>query len=297
MTPALYRFNWQLHQDANPRKEERKRIEQDNAPAYAAAHAGMTVEEATDRLVAQLLRQVDTTAASEGGWDQDAPNYLNAYAAAHPGETIGKDQWGNAVPLFGAAAGYQRNDSTIFSASPQTTNPPPQLGLGAVGGYFAGMRQGLADTVSHPLDTLWGGIKGAYGLVTDPQGTAQQMQEAARHVVTQAGEGNFGSAGQQVGRQVGSTVMGTAVGAGAGKAAAVLKGKNTLASNYMYNAMTPGPLPDGVAGTFAGGRYSVGTVQASDTVFLGREMRAIRVVLFLASRCPRAWRKRGSTMR
>ncbi|WP_338862693.1 hemagglutinin repeat-containing protein [Mycetohabitans rhizoxinica] len=261
------RFNRQLHQDANPRKDERKRIEQDIAPAYAAAHAGMTVEEATDRLAAQLLRQVDTTAASQGGWDQDASNYLNAYAATHPGETIGKDQWDNAVPLFGTAAGYQRNDSTIFSANPQTTNPPPQLGLRAVGGYFAGMGQGLADTVSHPLDTLWGGIKGAYGLITDPQGTAQQMQGATRHVVTQAGEGNFGSAGQQVGRQVGSTVMGTAVGAGAGKAAAVLKGKNTLASNYMYNAMTPGPLPDGVAGTFAGGRYSVGTVQASDTVF------------------------------
>ncbi|WP_237575016.1 hypothetical protein [Mycetohabitans sp. B8] len=75
----------------------------------------MTVEEATDRLAAQLLRQVDTTAASQGGWDQDASNYLNAYAATHPGETIGKDQWGNAVPLFGTAAGYQRNDSTIFS--------------------------------------------------------------------------------------------------------------------------------------------------------------------------------------
>jgi filamentous hemagglutinin len=135
-----------------------------------------------------LLRQVDTAAASQGGWDQDASNYLNAYAAAHSGETIGKDQWGNAVPWFGTAAGYQRNDSTIFSANPQTTNPPLQLGLSAVGGYFAGLGQGLADTVSHPLDTLWGGIKGAYGLITDPQGTAQQMQEATRHVVTQTVE-------------------------------------------------------------------------------------------------------------
>ncbi|WP_237575013.1 hypothetical protein [Mycetohabitans sp. B8] len=96
----------QLHQNASPHKDERKRIEQDIAPAYAAAHAGMTVEEATDILAAQLLRQVDTTAASQGGWDQDASNYLNAYAATHPGETIGKDQWGNAVPLFGTAAGY-----------------------------------------------------------------------------------------------------------------------------------------------------------------------------------------------
>ncbi|WP_237577310.1 hypothetical protein [Mycetohabitans sp. B5] len=206
------RFNRQLHQDANPRKDERKRIEQDIAPAYAAAHAGMTVEEATDILAAQLLRQVDTTAASQGGWDQDASNYLNAYAATHPGETIGKDQWGNAVPLFGTASGYQRNDSTIFSAAPQTTNPPPQLGLGAVGGYLAGMGQGLADTIGHPLDTLWGGVKGAYGLITDPQGTAQQMQEATRNVIIQAGGGNYAPAGQQVGQQLGSTVVGTTTG-------------------------------------------------------------------------------------
>ncbi|SIT79454.1 MULTISPECIES: hypothetical protein [Burkholderiaceae] len=103
----------------------------------------MAVEEATDRLAAQLLRQVDTTAAIQGGWDQDASNYLNAYAATHPGETIGKDQWGNAVPLFGTASGYQRNDSTIFSAAPQTTNLPPQLGLGTVGGYLVGPEQSV----------------------------------------------------------------------------------------------------------------------------------------------------------
>ncbi|MCG1054348.1 hemagglutinin repeat-containing protein [Mycetohabitans sp. B5] len=219
------RFNRQLHQDANPRKDERKRIEHAIAPAYAAAHAGMTVEEATDILAAQLLRLVDTTAASQGGWDQDASNYLNAYAATHPGETIGKDQWGNAVPLFGTASGYQRNDSTIFSAAPQTTNPPPQLGLGAVGGYLAGMGQGLADTIGHPLDTLWGGVKGAYGLITDPQGTAQQMQEATRAVVVQAGEGNFKSSGEQLGQQLGATVIGTAAGIGTGKTVAAIKGK------------------------------------------------------------------------
>ncbi|WXK40098.1 hypothetical protein IHE29_12840 [Mycetohabitans rhizoxinica] len=37
-----------MHQDANPCKEERKRIERDIPPAYAAAHAGMTVKEATE---------------------------------------------------------------------------------------------------------------------------------------------------------------------------------------------------------------------------------------------------------
>jgi hypothetical protein len=40
---------------------------------------------ATDILAAQLLRQVDTTAAGQGGWNHDASKYLNAYAAAHAG--------------------------------------------------------------------------------------------------------------------------------------------------------------------------------------------------------------------
>ncbi|WP_237575014.1 hypothetical protein [Mycetohabitans sp. B8] len=161
---------------------------------------------------------------------------------------------------------------------------------------MAGMGQGLTDTIGHPLDTLWGGVKGAYGLITDPQGTAQQMQEATHAVVVQAGEGNFKPSGEQLGQQVGLTIVSATIGAGAGKAATVLKGRNTLSSSYMYDAMNPGPLPDGVAGTFAGGRYSVGTVQASDTVFLGQEMRAIRVVLFLALRCRRSWRERVLTM-
>ncbi|PPB84054.1 hypothetical protein B0O95_1041, partial [Mycetohabitans endofungorum] len=63
-----------------------------------------------------------------------------------------------------------------------------------------------------PLDTLWGGVKGAYGLITDPQGTAQQMQEATRNVIIQAGGGNYAPAGQQVGQQLGSTVVGTTTG-------------------------------------------------------------------------------------
>ncbi|WP_237577552.1 hypothetical protein [Mycetohabitans sp. B6] len=199
---------------------------------------------------------MDATAASQGGGNQDASNYLNAYAAAHPGETIGKDQWGNAVPLFGAAAGYQRNDSTIFSAAPQTTNQPPQLGLGAVGGYFAGMGQGLADTIGHPLDTLWGGVKGAYGLITDPQDTAQQMQEATRAVVVQAGEGNFKPSGEQVGQQVGLTVVGTVAGVGTGKAVAAIKGKvtpivnNNAALHGEKNvANRPTDIPVGISGS------------------------------------------------
>jgi len=37
-------------------------------------------------------------------------------------------------------------------------------------------------------------------------------------------------------------------------------------AGYTYDAMNPGPLPDSVAGTFAGGRYSVGTIDSFDQV-------------------------------
>ena len=38
-------------------------------------------------------------------------------------------------------------------------------------------------------------------------------------------------------------------------------------SGYMFDVMNPGPLPDKIAGTFAGGRYNVGVVEASDAPF------------------------------
>ncbi|WP_197385981.1 hemagglutinin repeat-containing protein, partial [Ralstonia pseudosolanacearum] len=228
------RFNRQLHQDKDPRKDERKRIQQDIAPAYAVAHPGMTVEQATQILADQLFRQVDTTAAAKGGWNQEAANYLNNYAAAHAGETVGKDQWGNAVPLFGTAAGYQRNDSTIFSANPQTTTPPPTLGFGSLGSYFKGVGQGLGDTLGHPLDTIWNSVKGVYGTITDPTGTAQQMHDEARNVVVQAGNGDFAPAGQQVGQQIGTTLVDSAAGAGggaaAGKVVSAIKGSGAAAA-------------------------------------------------------------------
>ncbi|MGR0114517.1 hemagglutinin repeat-containing protein [Ralstonia pseudosolanacearum] len=228
------RFNRQLHQDKDPRKDERKRIQQDIASAYAATHPGMTVEQATQILADQLFRQVDTTAAAKGGWNQEAANYLNNYAAAHAGETVGKDQWGNAVPLFGTAAGYQRNDSTIFSANPQTTTPPPTLGLGSLGSYFKGVGQGLGDTLGHPLDTIWNSVKGVYGTITDPTGTAQQMHDEARNVVVQAGNGDFAPAGQQVGQQIGTTLVDSAAGAGggaaAGKVVSAIKGSGAAAA-------------------------------------------------------------------
>ncbi|SUA91054.1 Uncharacterised protein [Pandoraea pulmonicola] len=200
----------------DPRKDERKRIQQDIAPQFAAAHPGMTVEQATQILADQLLRQVDTTAAAKGGWNQDAANYLNNYAAAHASETVGKDQWGNAVPLFGTAAGYQRNDSTIFSANPQTEIPPPALGFGSLGGYFKGVGQGLAETLGHPLDTIWGSLKGVYTTIADPVGTAKHLQDEVRNAVIQVGHGDFGPAGNNIGQQLDTTLIDSVTATGGG---------------------------------------------------------------------------------
>ncbi|MFM0070633.1 DUF637 domain-containing protein [Paraburkholderia sediminicola] len=44
-------------------------------------------------------------------------------------------------------------------------------------------------------------------------------------------------------------------------------GQATNSSGYTYDATNPGPLPDYVAGNFAGGRYSVGTVDSANQVF------------------------------
>jgi filamentous hemagglutinin len=173
--------NRQLH------PEEKKRIATDVALKYAAAHPGMTKAQAMTILEEQLLRQVDATAGAAGGWNQDAANYLNSYKAAHAGTTVGKDQWGNAVPLFGNASGNQRTDSTIFSANPQTTNAPTNLGGQQALDYVKGIGAGIADTVLHPIDTLVGGVKGLWGTVTDPTGTGQKMQDGARMEIDQAG--------------------------------------------------------------------------------------------------------------
>lgn len=208
--------------------DEKQRIATDIAGRYAANHPGMTLAQATQILDDQLLRQVDAKAGAAGGWNQDASNYLSAYAAANPGVNVGKDQWGNVVPLFGNAAGYQRADGTIFSANPQMTTPPPSLGWGSIGGYLNGIGQGLSNTLGHPLDTLMNAATGLYNTVTDPQGTANQAQSNARNIVDQAAQGNFIPAGQQVGTNIGDTVVVTALGASVGATVGKILGANSV---------------------------------------------------------------------
>jgi len=190
---------------------EKKVISEEIAERYARDH-GVTVEQAQRTLEAQLLRMVDANAAAQGGWDQEATNYLKGYANRVGNYSIGNDQWGNSVPLFGTSAGYQRQDSTIFSAHPQTSMPPPKLGWGAAAGYFEGVAGGISgavsDTISaiaHPLDTagkVWDSVS---ALFSDPVGTGQAMQEATRPMADAAQQGDLKPAGEQIGQQVGNS--------------------------------------------------------------------------------------------
>jgi filamentous hemagglutinin len=214
-------YNRQLH------PIEKKVISEEIAERYARDH-DVTVEQAQRTLEAQLLRMVDANAAVQGGWDQEATNYLKGYAHRVGTYSIGNDQWGNSVPLFGASAGYQRQDSTIFSAHPQTSVPPPKLGLGAAAGYFEGVATGISGTVSdtinaiaHPLDTagkVWDSVS---ALFTDPVGTGQAMQESVRPMADAAQQGNLKPAGEQIGQQA----VGTAIGLAAGLTGKWVSGK------------------------------------------------------------------------
>jgi len=135
------RYNRQAHE------REKEIIRKQMAKDYASKHPGMSEDVAAQKIEDQLLRQIDAKAGAAGGWDQDASNAIAAYRATHPGETIGKDQWGNSVPLFGVAAGYQRQESTIFTSNPQTTNPP-SLGGQQIVDYLKGIVGGAADKIS-----------------------------------------------------------------------------------------------------------------------------------------------------
>jgi filamentous hemagglutinin len=70
-----------------------------------------------------------------------------------------------------------------------------------------------------------------------------------------------------IGSIAGNVVLGVALDriGNAGQAAVAVEGAPAGVA-YTYDAMNPGPLRDSAAGTFAGGRYSVGTIQSSDQV-------------------------------
>lgn len=92
----------------------------------------------------------------------------------------------------------QRNDSTIFSNQPQTTNLSSALNGGGVVDHDMGVGQGVVDKVAHPIYTLKDAAVAVYDLITDPEGTAKLAQSQARNVAQQADDGNFKPAGELV---------------------------------------------------------------------------------------------------
>jgi filamentous hemagglutinin len=188
------------------------------AKDYAAKHPGMSVTQAEQVLSAQLLRQVDDNAGSAGGYDQDAANYLNAYKYAHQGITVGKDQWGASVPLFGVSGFSQRTDSTIFSAHPQTSNPPASFTVGTMFGAVKTAGIAFGERIYYFGDVLSDMKTGIADIFTDPYGTLAKAQANARYVLNQAGGGNFDPAAKMAGQQLADSTVGTAVGVGVGTA-------------------------------------------------------------------------------
>ncbi|HZX77187.1 hemagglutinin repeat-containing protein [Lysobacter sp.] len=248
-------YNRQLHPD------EKKLIQDELAEKYAKLH-NLTVEQAQEVLEAQLLRIVDATEAARGGWDEAASTYLKGYSASLGNPTVGKDQWGNNVPLFGYSAGYQRQDSTIFSPNPQLTNPP-SLGFGAMGDYILGLASGPGTTLgnalnvlAHPLDTFgdaWNGLKGLLG---DPVGTGQSIQESMRPIANAGQQGNLLPPGEWYGEQMSTSALGVTTTVIGGKAFQWANGK-------WVEAGVPNPSPpivsavaDGEAGTSVPSTYA-----------------------------------------
>jgi filamentous hemagglutinin len=115
--------------------------------------------------------------------------------------------------------------------------------------YAKGIGSGIADTLGHPIDTLINGATSLYNTITDSQGTATKLQNNARVVVEQAGNGNFTPAGQQVGQQIGGTVVGTAIGIGVSTAVGAIDGavsnlRGGLAAGDV--AVTPPRVSNGI---------------------------------------------------
>ncbi len=228
-------FNRQLHPD------EKTLIRGTLSDQYAKAH-GLTKEQAIKVLAAQLLRMVDTkTAATEpGAWDPQAAGFLKSYAAGQGNRIIGTDQWGNAVPLFGTSAGYQRQDGTIFSSRPQTSEPPK---IGTFSEYFQGALSGpsnfllgVGNKVVHPINTATGIWNGIVGLVSDPVGSGQAIQEGMRPIANAGEQGNFVPAGAWMGEQL----SGTGITLGTGLAGQWIAGKWVASAGKTFDDVAAG---------------------------------------------------------
>jgi len=194
-----------------------KAILKRKAADYAAKHPGMTQDEAEKILDDQMTRLVDAKAAGAIPANNDAIAFLLQLKNQYQGQAAGLDQWGNSVPMFGVAGQYQRNDNTIFSVSPQFVASPVGPSSSSVLQWGTAALNSAAKAVSDPFDTIKNAVTGAVGVLADGEGALAAGQTLARHIVSEAGYGNYAPAGAQVGQVAGTTIVTTAVGLGLAK--------------------------------------------------------------------------------
>jgi filamentous haemagglutinin family N-terminal domain len=207
-------FNRQLH------PSEKKLIDDVLAKQYVAQHPGMSVEVAAKILEGAAGVMLDQSTAANASYDpqamQEAQSFLHNYALSQGNPTIGQDQWGQPVPLFGVSAPYQRQDTTIFSANPQLTNAPQALGIGQVADWSLGWMKGVTGALN-PANVA-ATVQSTVQMFTDPQGWMTQQQQGMTSVFAQAQQGNFEPAGQVEGAQAGNLALTVALTHGLGGA-------------------------------------------------------------------------------
>jgi filamentous hemagglutinin len=231
-------FNRQLH------PSEKLLIDDVLAKQYAAQHPGMSVDVAAQILEGAAGVMLDQTTAANSSYDpqamQEAQSFLHNYALSQGNPTIGHDQWGQPVPLFGVSAPYQRQDNTIFSANPQMTNAPQALGIGQVADWSVGWMKGVTG-VLNPANVA-AAVQSTVQMVTDPQGWMTQQQQGMTSVFAQAQQGNFGPVGQVEGAQAGNVALTVVLTYGLGGATNV-----TNQGSFLYR----GVLSNGTDGRVA----------------------------------------------
>jgi filamentous hemagglutinin len=209
-------YNRQLHSAPNdPSKDEKKLIDDVLAPRYAAQQ-GISVQLAAQILEGAAGVMLDQNTALNSTYDpvsmMEAQSFLKSYALSQGNPTIGQDQFGQPVPLFGVSAPYQRSDSTIFGSNPQTANGPQDLGLQQVAGWSVGWMKGMVGLMNP--SNVPQGLQSAVSMLSNPVAWMNQAQQGMTYVFSQAQQGNFEPAGQVEASMVGRTALQGAMGYG-----------------------------------------------------------------------------------
>ncbi|MGN6482548.1 hemagglutinin repeat-containing protein [Luteibacter sp.] len=202
-------YNRQLHKDADPAKDEKGLIDNVLAKQYAEQHPGMSVDLAAQILEGAAGVMLDRTTAINSVYDpeamQEAQNFLHSYALSQGNPTIGYDQFGQPVPLFGVSAPYQRNDPTIFSGNPQFQQGPQALGLKQLQDWGKGVNAGVLNALNP--GTAVSALQSTLAMFSDPVGSMAKSQQSMGSVFYQAQQGNFVPVGTTEGEMAGGTAL------------------------------------------------------------------------------------------